>query len=201
MKVVALSMAVFLSLAVLTARSQGICGTGTYLSNDTNQCLCNPDNNSNDDPNVIKLAGIFDTTTYVWGPEVFDLTVQLLNQGEWGVLPEGMRVEYQLEDAKCDGTTAAQAYWKVRPVDGIIGARCSGASVTLAQISGLEEVPHLSPASNSARFSENEGEEFPFFSRLVAPNNEHGEGKCYKFLFRQPFSSSANISHQLLFFA
>ena len=45
--------------------------------------------------------------------------------------------------------------------------------MTLARLTGLEKVPHLSPASNSAALSDKE--EFPFFSRLVAPNDERGE--------------------------
>lgn len=78
-----------------------------------------------------------------------------------------------------DETTAARSWWKLReengdrPLDGIIGARCSGASSTLARISGLEKVPHLSPASNSAALSNKE--EFPYFSRLTAANDARGE--------------------------
>ena len=128
---------------------------------------------------IIRLAGIFDLTTYDWGRDVFEVTVQLINEGVWGVLPPGNRLVYDLGNAKCDETTAAQAYWKFRTANsdsflhGIIGCRCSGASVALARISGLEGVPQLSPASNAASLSNDV--EFPFFSRLVAPNDEQGE--------------------------
>ena len=162
-----------------------VCGVDTYWDFTKGECLCSNSNNNNsdddEDPNVISLAGIFDTTTYDWGPDVFAVTAQLLNQGEWNVLPSGMRLDYKLENANCDETTAARSYWKLRtengnkPMHGIIGARCSGASVTLARLSGLESVPQLSPASNSAQLSDEE--EFPFFSRMVAPNDENGEGR------------------------
>lgn len=99
-----------------------------------------------------------------------------------------MRVEYQLENSRCDETQAVRSYWNIRtnhlrkqgkrPMHGIIGARCSGPSMSLARVSSLEEVPQLSPASNAARLSNKL--EFPFFSRLMAPNNQNGEGELYQ---------------------
>jgi len=70
-----------------------------------------------------------------------------------------------------------------RPPHGIVGARCSGASIQLARIAGLEGVPQLSPASNSARLSDDT--EFPFFSRLLAPNDERGEVGALVALLRE----------------
>ena len=171
-----------------TSHESGICGPGTvHLFNPagTAECVCLPDSPQDvpqydEDPNLITLAGIIDTTTYTWAPDIFHVTVSLLNQGEWNVLPPDTRIEYQLGNSNCDETTAVRTYWNLRtmnggkPMHGVVGARCSGASVSLARISGLEGVPHLSPASNSARLSDEE--EFPFFSRLVAPNDENGEG-------------------------
>ena len=167
-----------------------VCGQGTYLNQVTNECLpLNNNNNSpqqeqeeEEDPNVITLAGILDTTTYTWSPEIFEATVNFINQGGWDVLPpfQNMSVSHQLENGACDETTAARQYWKLRtrnghrPMHGLLGARCSGASMTLARLSGLERVPQLSPVSNAAQLSNDQ--EFPYFSRLVAPNNEHGEG-------------------------
>lgn len=155
------------------------CGDNTVLDAASQQCVCDlssPPSTVDDDPNVLQIGGIFDSTTYHWGPAVFDLTVQLLNQREWGVLPAGMRIEYAIENSNCDETTAARSYWNLRTrnLHCIIGARCSGASVSLARIAQLEGVPQLSPASNSAKLSDDQ--EFPLFSRLVAPNNEMGEG-------------------------
>ena len=169
------------STEVNEARDSVVCGNGTFLDVDASSCFCTPDTNDSNDPSLIKLAGIVDTTAYDWAEDVFDVTVQLLNQGAWGVVPPNMTISYSLENGNCDPTTAAQAWWKLRtengnqPLDGIVGARCSGASVTLARLSGLEHVPHISPMSNSARLSDTQ--EFPYFSRLVAPNNEKGEGE------------------------
>ncbi|CAB9504946.1 TCDD-inducible poly [ADP-ribose] polymerase [Seminavis robusta] len=133
----------------------------------------------NEDQTVIKLAGLFDTSNYVWGPDVFAVTVQLINQGWWDVLNPGDRLEYDLRNTACDETTAVRSYWGLRsangnkPMHGIIGARCSGASISLARVAGLEAVPQLSPASTSSLLSNKY--EFPSFSRMVAPNNERGE--------------------------
>ena len=119
-------------------------------------CSCSDVEEQQDDPNVITLAGIFDLTVYDWGRDVFDVTVQLLQQGKWGVLPAGTtsttatRIEYYLQDTQCDEITAIRRYWDVRtengdrPPQGIVGCRCSGASMGLAKVSGLEQVPHLS---------------------------------------------------------
>ena len=52
-------------------------------------------------PNVIKLAGIYDTTAYYWSPDIFEVTVDLINQGWWGALPntKDYRLEYSLENS------------------------------------------------------------------------------------------------------
>jgi ABC-type branched-subunit amino acid transport system substrate-binding protein len=90
-----------------------------------------------------------------------------------------LKLRYEIRNTECDETTAVRQYWELRsenqnvPPHGIIGARCSGVSVALARVSGLECVPMLSPASNSAQLSK--ATEFPFFFRLVAPSNERGE--------------------------
>ena len=135
------------------------------------------------DNEIIKLAGVFDLTNYDWGPDLIAVTERLINDGEWGIItPDtAVRIAFDLADTNCDQTTAINSYWEVRerngnqPVHGVIGCRCSSASMGLARISQLEQVPHVSQASNSVLLSN--AEEFPFFSRLVPPNNEYGEGK------------------------
>ena len=54
-----------------------------------------------DGVNVINLAGIYDTTVYTWSPEIFEVTVDLINQGWWGALPNTneYRLEYSLENS------------------------------------------------------------------------------------------------------
>lgn len=50
--------------------------------------------------------------------------------------------------------------------------------MSIGRFSGLEGVPHVSQAANSALLSDTK--EYPFFSRLVPPNNGTGEGKPVK---------------------
>jgi Receptor family ligand binding region len=156
------------------------CGTGTFWSNPTSECLCVASLSADDDPTVIRLAGILDTLTYDWSTDVFAATVQVINDGWWGVLPPGNRLEYDLVHEGNDETTATRQYWNLRtangnkPMHGIIGARTSDASIALAHVSGLEFVPQLSPASTASVLSDKE--EFPSFSRLVGPTDERGEG-------------------------
>ena len=131
--------------------------------------------------NAIFIGGVYDTEVYYWAHDIFQVTVDVINE-EWNEKdPDHPRLVYALEHSGCDSTTAARSYWKIRtenggiPPDGLVGARCSGASATLARISGLEGVPHISPTSNSDKLSNTE--EFPYFSRIVAPNDERGEGR------------------------
>ena len=138
----------------------------------------------------IYVAGIFDTESFDWGEEVFEFTTYAINkqQPEQGsssgwpgqnILRPGQVLDYDVADAACDETTAARAYWGLReengkePMHGIVGGRCSGASISMARIAGLEEVPQISPWSTSTRLSDKE--EFPFFSRMVGPDNVNGE--------------------------
>ena len=170
-----------------------VCTTPLSLSSSAAGTATGLNDDDDDNGNVISLTGIYHTSHFTWAEDAFEVTVDLLNQGAWGdILPVGTRLEYQLDDSECDETTAVRSYWKYRALaasrdnhrnhqdknnnhlQGIIGARCSGASVSLARISGLEEVPMLTPASSLGRLSNEE--EFPFFSRMVAPANEFGEG-------------------------
>lgn len=95
---------------------------------DGQQSSTRQNNATTDDPNVIELAGVFDITAYDWGPDVFEVAVQFINEGRWGnLLPPGTRVEYSLEDTDCDQTTAVRSYWKIRtengdrPPHGVVG--------------------------------------------------------------------------------
>jgi ABC-type branched-subunit amino acid transport system substrate-binding protein len=139
-----------------------------------------------EEPNEVYIAGIFDLNSYDWGADIFNFTVKLINEGWWDMDDKDARVVYDLISSNCDPTTAVRAYGQLLtenggiPMDGIVGARCSGASASLARISGLDGVPQVSPSSNSAQLSAkllgtNDTQEFPFFSRLVAPNDDRGE--------------------------
>jgi Receptor family ligand binding region len=174
-----------------------MCGLDTQLDTSTNQCVCkamdgatNGEDNPSNNTGKIYIAGIFDLDAFDWGPDIFEYTVKLINEGHWDIFvpPSGnggagdqqqqQQLVYALKNEACDDTTAVRGYWDLRtqngnkPMDGIIGCRCSGPSISLARISGLEKVPQISPTSNSAKLNTRE---FPYFSRLVAPNNEQGE--------------------------
>lgn len=89
------SFAVILSFTILNravvAQQSAACGDDTVFDAITNSCFCSQD--LIEDPNVIDVAGIFDTTTYDWGPTIFGVTVQLINKrkikalASWSTLP------------------------------------------------------------------------------------------------------------------
>ena len=122
----------------------------------------------------VLIAGIFDRSEFSWGGIIFPFTIQKIRK-DFGY----NNLEYVITDSNCDETTAVRAYWELRtmnddrPMHGIVGARCSGASVSIARIAGLEGVNQVSPASTSSRLSDKE--EFPFFTRMVAPDDARGE--------------------------
>ncbi|MHA7927797.1 MAG: hypothetical protein ACX936_21575, partial [Marinobacter sp.] len=186
---------VLLFLLVLSIDNQATmaqqCGANTTLI--SGQCVCTAGTPPpvDEDGTNIYLAGVYDLISYTWAPDVFAVTVKLVNEGFFDdlTLPAGHHLTYDLVNAACDESTAVREYWNVRtannnkPPLGIIGARCSGASIQLARVSGLEGVPQLSPASTTAQLSDDS--EFPYFSRLVAPNDEGGEVGAVVALLRE----------------
>jgi ABC-type branched-subunit amino acid transport system substrate-binding protein len=135
---------------------------------------------------VLYLASIIDmdNPTSDWVPSIVNYTVEMLNNksDEWHdeVLDDGTYINCTyVKVNKCDQVEAVNAYWGIRtrlgnhPPHGIVGARCSDASIGLALISGVESVPQVSPDSTSAKLSNKE--KFPFFSRLVAPDDARGQ--------------------------
>jgi len=65
--------------------------------------------------------------------------------------------------------------------------------MTLATLTGLEGVPHLSPASNSVDLSNKE--KYPYFSRLVAANDETGEVGALTAMLRSFKWSKITVLH------
>jgi len=155
---------------------------------------------------IVDIAGIFDATSFEWGGEIFDFTLSLLNDRTDGwhddVFASDVdevvggvnatrqtRIRWHFGDSACDGTAAGKAYWRIRtdtlggvPPLGIVGARCSSASVAIARISGLEGVPQISPSSTSALLSDKA--DFPYFSRTVAPDDATGQAGALASLLR-----------------
>jgi len=137
--------------------------------------------NSNDG---IKIAGILDLTNFDWAETIFEVTIDLLRDPNNGFfdeifdpylssLREDTPISFEVLDGACDGHKALSSYWKTKPVQALIGARCSGASIPLGWMGGFDNVPQISMSSTSARLSDKS--EFPNFSRVVSPDDERGQ--------------------------
>ena len=93
-----------------------------------------------------------------------------------------------LSNSMCDENAGATAYWDVRPscggapLHGVIGCRCSGASMAVARTAGLEQVPQISASSTSPKLSNTD--DFPYFFRTVAPDGPAGTLGALIQLFR-----------------
>ncbi|KAG7355278.1 receptor family ligand binding protein [Nitzschia inconspicua] len=144
------------------------------------------------DNETVFLGGVLDLIEFDWSMDIFQVTVNLYNQGFFldndGSSINKRILTYSLDNSKCDETEAIRAYWRLRtkngnvPPDGIVGARCSGPTQELANLLGVEGIPQLSPSATSGRLSDNE--RYPEFSRVVAPQNEHGEALAMRALLR-----------------
>jgi ABC-type branched-subunit amino acid transport system substrate-binding protein/type II secretory pathway pseudopilin PulG len=141
---------------------------------------------------VVHIAGIFDTQNFVWGEELFSFVVDLLNNKQDGwhddLFTDGTTIDFKIADSGCASTLAARAFWQVRTewdglVHGIVGARCSSASLTLARIADLETIPQVSPSSTSEKLSN--PDDFPFFSRTVSPDTDQGQVGALVALLRE----------------
>ena len=100
------------------------------------------------DNNTIRLAGILDTSVFDWAEDLFSITIRLLNQKNNGFFDEELRnidsIEHVVLDAGCDSFRALSAYFEVREnVNGLVGARCSGASMNLGWIGALDNVAQI----------------------------------------------------------
>ena len=141
---------------------------------------------------VVHIAGIFDTQFFDWGEEIFSFVIELLNNKQDGwhddLFTDGTTIKFKIEDSGCDSTPAARAFSQVRNqldglVHGIVGARCSSASLTLATIADLEGIPQVSPSSTSAKLSN--PDDYPFFSRTVSPDTDQGQVGALVALLRE----------------
>ena len=103
----------------------------------------------------VKLAGILDLSNYEWAEAVFEVTVDLLNDKTDGFFDSELGalgpITYQIRDSACDPYKALSEYVDLRPVHGVIGARCSGASIPLAWLGGFDNIPQISPMSTAAK--------------------------------------------------
>ncbi len=84
---------------------------------------------------------------------------------------DGTELTWSVADSACDGDIAVRKYWEIRTQNrgrphGLVGCRCSDASIAVAMIAGLEEVPQVSPSSTSDKLSDTT--KYPFFSRVIS---------------------------------
>ncbi|KAI2502804.1 hypothetical protein MHU86_11628 [Fragilaria crotonensis] len=132
---------------------------------------------------VVNIAVLFDTTkAFAWVKEIIDFTFTLINNRADGwhdeIFNDGTIINYRIIDTVCNETAAAKAYWDIRNewggiVHGVVGCRCSGASMAVGRITSLDQVTQISPSSTSQKLGDKG--DFPLFSRLVGPSSSEGE--------------------------
>jgi Receptor family ligand binding region len=138
---------------------------------------------------VLTLAFIFDNSSFKWGERIVDYTMQMLNAKDDGwhddILTDGTVLNWTYRNDNCDEGDAAYAYWDIRtelggvPPHGIVGARCSSASLAVALFSSVDKVTQVSPASTSPKLT---ASDLPNFLRLVAPDDASGQAGALKSL-------------------
>jgi hypothetical protein len=158
------------------------CGAGTSYEPSAGVCTANCSSASQNTGHVY-LAGMFDLAPTVhyasYFKHHFALAVDLINNhsdGLWDDVLTGAKIETNLVDTQCLERKGFPAYWSMRewgqPLHGVIGCRCSGASMAVANIAQLDQVPQISSASTSPRLSNTL--DFPYFYRTVTPDGPKG---------------------------
>ena len=174
--------AVSLLLLLRIARAP-TCGEGTTLAAGTDMCEASCPSEEAAASGRVYIAGIFDQQddgSYV--EEIkhhFQLAVALLNNhsdGMWDDVLSDAVVEHTMADSGCSEILGAPAYWSVRewgqPLHGVIGCRCSGASMAVQTVAQLEQVPQISMSATSPALSSKT--RYPHFYRTIAPEGLGG---------------------------
>jgi hypothetical protein len=155
------------------------CDAGTKQIGDKCQCSADVVDGK------VYIAGILDTELSTgYGSEMekhFEMTAQLINDhsdGFWDNILAGTELKVTTANSGCDSALAGPAYWDKRrnwgqPLHGVVGGRCSGASMAIARIAALEQVLQIAPSATSSKL--NDRVEFPYFYRTTAPDDSTGE--------------------------
>ena len=130
---------------------------------------------------VLSISGMYDIKSFAGWPEhLLKFTVHLINNhtdGWYDDVLTDATLNYTMSDSACDPDVATRAYLNMtrsgNAPDAIFGCRCSGASVAVARLAAVENIPMLSPASSSTKLSNKD--EYPTFSRLFAPDDDTGQ--------------------------
>ena len=181
------------SLMLLAQRASApSCGEGTTLVPDEDACTASCPQQAAASGRIY-IAGVFDLQDDGGYTEQlkhhFQLTTALLNNhtdGMWDDVLTDVTIEHAVADAGCSESLAAQAYWNIRewgrPLHGVIGCRCSGASKAVQRIAQLEHVPQISMSSTAPELSNRQL--YPYYYRTVAPEGMGGSLGALMNLFR-----------------
>ena len=146
---------------------------------------------SEEDSNIVRIAGLFDVNGFPWSEELFEFTVRLINDHSDGwfdeVLNDGKtKLEYSISDSACDQDVTVRAYLKltrgVTLPHAILGCRCSGPTMDMARLSAAEGIISASFSAVSPQLSKKEL--YPLFSRLVGPADASGQAGALVSLLR-----------------
>eukprot|EP01047_Picozoa_sp_COSAG01_P076785 COSAG01_NODE_13603_length_1560_cov_2.313484_1_plen_361_part_01 len=158
------------------------CGAGTSYVPATGSCTADCSATATATGHVY-LAGIFElasNTSFVnYIKHHFTLAVDLINNhtdGVWDDVLMDAQIKLNTADSHCSEQHGAPAYLAMRewgkPLHGVIGAGCSGASIAVASVAQLDHMPQISFAATSPRLSNKQ--HFPFFYRTVTPDGPKG---------------------------
>jgi ABC-type branched-subunit amino acid transport system substrate-binding protein len=115
--------------------------------------------------------------TYTLSKEIFECTISLINDhsdGWYDDLLKDVNISYRIEDANCNESATIHSYENIRDIiDVVIGPMCSASAMASGWLTTEDKKVQVSQAASSVRLSDKE--EFPYVSRLVAPDNENGE--------------------------
>lgn len=145
---------------------------------------------------VVRLAFVIDEAFKAWDEDLVKYVIQMLNDKTDGwyddLFSDGTTIEYEFRHASCEPSSSSLAYWDMRSdwngtaPHGVIGARCSSASMELAVTALLENVSLLSPGSSSVQLSDKSS--FPLASRVMAADDSAGQaGALVALLSKSPF--------------
>ena len=128
----------------------------------------------------VYIGGVFDFADSGKKKEIWDVAIRLLQNETDGWndhLLRGTTVHAVALDGQCQRDVAVPHLWTLMShwapkLHGIVGPRCSGAAEAMAQITGLEHIPQVSMSATKATLSD--VGKYPYFFRVVAPDNEAG---------------------------
>ena len=111
----------------------------------------------------------------------FEFVAQLINDkadGFYDELLPDLTLQTRAVDSGCDPTLATTELWGLaqdwgQPLHGVIGARCSSASMEVATLTRLRQIPQISARSTNPRLSDMV--KYSHFYRTCAPDGRQGK--------------------------